>query len=187
MPRLPRLAGGHDVGNLVFAESPGAGPAAANDNMMVFLRGGCDGLTSVSPYDNAIYVAERDNLAVSGALCWLNPQNSSFDSSVGLHPNAAPLKELYDQGHLAIVHVSSATSCRAASLDAMKDYIGARHARQQEHVERLAGATWRSCIDGTLPVYRPARRHRCRCWGDPGGGHGRRAGYSLSGVWSYTP
>jgi uncharacterized protein (DUF1501 family) len=116
------MAGGR-VGNLVFANPSTNGPAAANDDILVtiFLRGGCDGLSLVAPYDDPIYVTKRDNIAVGGALS-INPQNSSFTSSVGLHPNAGPLKELYDQGHLAIVHACGLDNDTRSHFDAM-DYI----------------------------------------------------------------
>jgi uncharacterized protein (DUF1501 family) len=116
------MAGGR-VGNLVFANPSTNGPAAANDDILVtiFLRGGCDGLSLVAPYDDPIYVTKRDNIAVGGALN-INPQNSSFTSSVGLHPNASPLKELYDQGHLAIVHACGLDNDTRSHFDAM-DYI----------------------------------------------------------------
>src|SRR5262245_26114205 len=94
------MAGGR-VGNLVFAEQGGPGLAAGNDEIlvMVFLRGGCDGLSLVAPYDDSIYRQERGDLAVDLATVrQINPQNSSFTSSVGLHANAAPLQELYTQG-----------------------------------------------------------------------------------------
>ena len=70
----------------------------ASDQMllMVFLRGGCDGLSLVTPYDDPDYLTKRSDLAVSGALD-INPQNATFASNLGLHPSAAPLKELYDQ------------------------------------------------------------------------------------------
>ena len=65
---IASLAGGR-VGKLVFAD-PHAANAAANDQilLMVFLRGGCDGLSLVTPYDDADYVTKRGSLAVNGAL-----------------------------------------------------------------------------------------------------------------------
>jgi uncharacterized protein (DUF1501 family) len=181
------MAGGR-VGNLVFAESPGAGPAAANDNMlvMVFLRGGCDGLSLVSPYDNAIYVAERDNLAVSGALT-LNPQNSSFDSSVGLHPNAAPLKELYDQGHLAIVHACGLDNDTRSHFDAM-DYIE-RGTPDNKNMSSGWLARHLAIVhpDGTLPILSAGAAAPVSLLGEPEAvAMNDGQSYSLSGVWSYT-
>ncbi len=118
------MAGGR-VGNLVFAEQGAPGLAAGNDEIlvMVFLRGGCDGLSLVAPYDDPIYRQERGGLAVDlGTVRAINPQNSSFQSSVGLHANAAPLQELYTQGHLAIIHACGLDDDTRSHFDAM-DYI----------------------------------------------------------------
>ena len=100
------MAGGR-VGNLVFANPNATGPAAANDDILVtvFLRGGCDGLSLVAPYDDPIYVDKaRPTSRVDGALEYQSAEQHVRQSSFGLHPSASPLKELYDAGQLAIVH-----------------------------------------------------------------------------------
>jgi uncharacterized protein (DUF1501 family) len=123
------MAGGR-VGNLVFANPHESGPAAANDDIFitVFLRGGCDGLSLVTPYDDPIYVSKRGSIAVPnqpetyGGALDINPQNSSFSSSVGLHPSAGALRELYEGGSLAIVHAAGLNNDTRSHFDAM-DYI----------------------------------------------------------------
>lgn len=117
------MAGGR-VGNLVFANPNESGPAAANDDIFitVFLRGGCDGLSLVTPYGDPIYTTKRGSIAVSGALD-LNHQNPTMPANyIGLHPGASPLKELYDGGHLAIVHAAGLNNDTRSHFDAM-DYI----------------------------------------------------------------
>jgi uncharacterized protein (DUF1501 family) len=126
---IAAMAGGR-VGNLVFANPRESGPTAANDDIFitVFLRGGCDGLSLVSPYDDPIYIAKRGSIAVPnqpeayGGALDINPQNSSFTSSIGLHPKAGPLRELYEGGHLAIVHAAGLNNDTRSHFDAM-DYI----------------------------------------------------------------
>lgn len=117
------MAGGR-VGNLVFAN---AAPAATDETLLVvFLRGGCDGLSLVSPYDDPIYRSQRGGLALptSGANAALpiTPRNATFTSSLGLHPKAGPLKELYDAGQLALVHACGLTNDTRSHFEAM-DFI----------------------------------------------------------------
>lgn len=124
---------GARIGQLVFAAD--SGPAhtvylplvQGRDEIfvMLFLRGGCDGLSLVAPYDDAIYQQKRGTLAIgdSSALT-ISPNNSAFGatSSFGLHPDAAPLKELYDSKNLAIVHACGLNDDTRSHFDAM-DYI----------------------------------------------------------------
>ncbi|KAB8145018.1 DUF1501 domain-containing protein [Chloroflexia bacterium SDU3-3] len=134
---ITAMAGGR-IGELVFAAEP-QGDATYTTYLpmvmtpdqifvMVFLRGGCDSLSLVSPYDDAIYYAKRggatgDTLVVKSPLA-IAPNNAAFGatSSFGLHPNAAPLKELYDAGNLAIVHATGLNDDTRSHFDAM-DYI----------------------------------------------------------------
>ena len=72
---IAAMAGGR-VGNLVFANPNEAGPAAANDNILVtiFLRGGCDGLSMIAPYNDPIYVAKRGDILREAPTGHLNGQ-----------------------------------------------------------------------------------------------------------------
>ncbi|HXP96692.1 MAG TPA: hypothetical protein VN809_08270, partial [Telmatospirillum sp.] len=78
--------------------------------VVVFLRGGCDGLSLLAPTDDPNYVADRApelRVQTSGpkpgrAL----RQNFAPQIDFRLHPEAAPLGELYDAGHLALVHAA---------------------------------------------------------------------------------
>lgn len=123
---IAALAGGR-VGNLVFANEF-APQTSANDEMLivVFLRGGCDGLSLVSPYDDSIYASARGSIALkdtgAAAVLKINPKNNTFTSSLGLHYKAAPLKELYDAGKLAIVHACGLNDDTRSHFDAM-DYM----------------------------------------------------------------
>lgn len=85
-----------------------AGGAASgfNDDILVvvFLRGGCDGLNLVPPLDGAqraLYEAARPAIAVpdSGeAAAW------PLDGQFGLHPATVALRPFWDDGKLAVVH-----------------------------------------------------------------------------------
>lgn len=121
---------GSRVTNMTFA---GPGTAAAGNNeilVVVFLRGGCDGLSLVSPYTDPRYRQARGNLALpeSGAYQALSidPKNSSYSgrSGFGLHPAAQALHELYTGANapLAIVHACGLNDDTRSHFDAM-DYI----------------------------------------------------------------
>lgn len=91
------------------AEATAAG-AAAETLVVVFLRGGADTLNLVAPVDDADYIAARvPELRVRGEG---NAAGLRLDQAMAagldfrLHPEAAPLAELYAGRHLAIVHAA---------------------------------------------------------------------------------
>lgn len=99
------------------AEAAAVGPGDVL--VCVFLRGGMDGLSAVPPLgDGANYYAARPTLAVpepgrsNGAL--------DLNGYFGLHPTLAPLKEIYDQGSLAVVHAAGLTDPSRSHFDAMR-------------------------------------------------------------------
>ena len=131
---------GARLGNMVFAAEPQATPAyktflpmmSSQEEIfiMVFLRGGCDSLSLLSPFDDGNYVTARggtadnwNSLAVKSPIV-IDPKNDTYSksSSFGLHPNAAPLKELYDAGKLALVHACGLNDDTRSHFDAM-DFI----------------------------------------------------------------
>ncbi len=65
--------------------------------IVVQLAGGNDGLNTVVPYTDSQYLKLRPTLAL--------PESKvlNLDGRLGLHPNLAPLKNLWDAGHMAIV------------------------------------------------------------------------------------
>jgi len=65
--------------------------------IVVQMAGGNDGLNTVVPYTDPLYIKMRPTLGI--------PQSKvlALDSRLGLHPNLAPLKKIWDAGHLAIV------------------------------------------------------------------------------------
>jgi uncharacterized protein (DUF1501 family) len=139
---IAAMAGGR-IGNLVFANTAAAaGTRAAQGTdeilVVVFLRGGCDALSLVSPFSDAIYASKRgDGLRLyapgtftagsadqSKEALEINPQNSSYSNSArfGFHSQAGGLRELYDGGRLAVVHACGLNDDTRSHFDAM-DYI----------------------------------------------------------------
>src|ERR671931_1291844 len=75
-------------------------PATQKDPVLVVLQlsGGNDYLNTVIPYNDPLY---RDNRPAVGIP---DDQILHIDDQYGLHPAMAPLKELYDEGKVAIMH-----------------------------------------------------------------------------------
>ena len=65
--------------------------------IVVQLAGGNDGLNTVVPFTDSLYHQMRPTLAIPDSKV------VPLDSRLGLHPNLAPLKNLWDAGHMAIV------------------------------------------------------------------------------------
>ena len=97
--------------------------AAQTDQVMVviFLRGGCDGLQLIAPHSDRHYQDARPNsLKVSRkeGIDLGEYQGTGFS----LHPNAAPLNDLFTNDDLAIVHSCGLLNGTRSHFDAM-DYI----------------------------------------------------------------
>jgi uncharacterized protein (DUF1501 family) len=72
---------------------------AAGDRTLIVVQmaGGNDGLNTVVPFTDSLYQEMRPTLGIP------DTQVLPLDSRLGLHPSLAPLKQLWDQGRLAIV------------------------------------------------------------------------------------
>ena len=86
-----------------------AAPASGKTLVVIFQRGGCDGLNTVVPYGDDEYYNLRPGIAVpppgsGGAL--------NLDGFFGLHPSLAGLHNIYQDGTLAVlpaVHYANAS------------------------------------------------------------------------------
>lgn len=108
---------GSRITNLAFAAAGGAAEAI----IVVFLRGGWDGL-NVAPViaagnDRAIYETKRPTLRVpiSGAGAALN-----LNGFFGLHPSLAPLHNLYQAQKMAVIHAAGLDFNTRSHFDAMQ-------------------------------------------------------------------
>jgi uncharacterized protein (DUF1501 family) len=111
---------GSRITNLAFAAG-----GAPETLIVLFLRGGWDGLNVVSPIgdlpghsgDRGIYEAERPTLRVptggTGAALNLN-------GYFGLHPSLSPLLGLYQSQKLAIIHAAGLVFDTRSHFDAMQ-------------------------------------------------------------------
>ena len=72
--------------------------------VVIQLAGGNDGLNTVVPYTDSRYYTLRPMLGLKETELKTNDGSSTIISSqYGLHPAMAEIKDLYDQGRVAIV------------------------------------------------------------------------------------
>ncbi len=105
---MPRMA---------FAQNP----EDTNGEMLlvVFLRGGIDGLAAVAPvFEGSTYYAHRptQHLKEPGAG---EGAGIDLDGQFSLHPSMLPLKDIYDAGDLAFIHATGLTDPTRSHFDAM--------------------------------------------------------------------
>jgi uncharacterized protein (DUF1501 family) len=93
-----------------------SGQSTGKALVLVFLRGGADGLSIVPPVGDPDYRAARPTLALAppgrdgGAL--------RLDDVFGLHPALAPLLPLWGEGTLGIVHAAGLPGATRSHFDA---------------------------------------------------------------------
>ena len=112
------LAPGLGLGRLAFAADGPPAPLL----LVVFQRGGCDGLNLVAPANDKPYIdarppelrvldgGERPGLALANGL------GSGLDFR--LHPEAKPLFELYEAGRLAVIHAAGLMNATRSHFEA---------------------------------------------------------------------
>jgi len=84
--------------------------------VVIFQRGAADGLNVIVPYREPSYYTYRPNIAISQS------EVIDLDGFFGLHPAMAPLKPLWDQRHLAVVHAAGSPDPTRSHFDA-QDYM----------------------------------------------------------------
>jgi len=80
--------------------------------VVLFQRGAADGLNIVVPYTESAYYQMRPSIAIP------KDQVLDLNGHFGLHPAMQPLKPLWDQGHLAIVHAAGSPDTTRSHFDA---------------------------------------------------------------------
>jgi uncharacterized protein (DUF1501 family) len=89
--------------------------------VVVFQRGGMDGLNAVVPFKDQAYYRLRPNIAIPEPAPGAE-RAIDLDGFFGLHPALAPLKSIYDKGQLAIVHAAGSPDNTRSHFDA-QDYM----------------------------------------------------------------
>ncbi|MBL8858059.1 MAG: DUF1501 domain-containing protein [Planctomycetes bacterium] len=96
----------------------GAGPSPRDTLVVIFLRGGADGMTFCAPYGDGELYNRRPTLAIrppgqaNGAI--------NLDGFFGLAPAMAPLLTPYQAGNLAFVHASGLSDPSRSHFDMQK-------------------------------------------------------------------
>jgi uncharacterized protein (DUF1501 family) len=91
----------------------------------IFQRGAADGLNVVVPHGEKAYYDLRPTLSVPRPTSAGEKRDDAaidLDGFFGLHPSLAPLKPLFDQGHLAIVDAVGSPDPTRSHFDA-QDYM----------------------------------------------------------------
>jgi len=89
--------------------------------VVVFQRGGMDGLNAVIPFKDRAYYSLRPSIAIAEPATG-EERAIDLDGFYGLHPALSPLKSIYDRGHLAVVHASGSPDNTRSHFDA-QDYM----------------------------------------------------------------
>lgn len=89
--------------------------------VVVFQRGGMDGLNVVIPFKEKSYYALRPTIGIPEPASGEN-RALDLDGFYGLHPALAPLESLYHRGHLAFVHAAGSPDNTRSHFDA-QDYM----------------------------------------------------------------
>jgi uncharacterized protein (DUF1501 family) len=84
----------------------------------IFQRGAADGLNVVVPFAERNYYSMRPTIAIASPKRGEAGSALDLDGFFGLHPALQPLKSIYDQGHLAIVHAVGSPDATRSHFDA---------------------------------------------------------------------
>lgn len=123
--------------------------------IVVFQRGAVDGLNMIVPYGEPEYYRARPNIAI--ARPGADDGAVDLNGFLGLHPRLSPLKALWDNRSLAIIHASGSHDTTRSHFDA------------QDHMESATPGV-KSTRDGWLNRYLSGSGSR-----EPGAGSPLRA------------
>jgi uncharacterized protein (DUF1501 family) len=125
---MPRLA---------FRSPESVGQQKHGDVLVaVFQRGGMDGLNVVVPYgDGAAYYDMRPTIGIAEPGKG-DKSAIDLDGHFGLHPSLRGLKDVFDQGHLAVIHATGSPDPSRSHFEAME------FMERGTPGERLTGTGW---------------------------------------------
>ncbi|MDX1811551.1 MAG: DUF1501 domain-containing protein [Gammaproteobacteria bacterium] len=90
------------VGAGLFSSQAVAATQSKKTLVVIFQRGGCDGLNTCVPYGDDLYYSLRPTIAVPPPD-GLDPTSAvDLNGFFGLHPGLASLKQIYDAGDMAV-------------------------------------------------------------------------------------
>ena len=98
-----------------------AQPAKNKSLVVVFQRGAMDGLNVVIPFKDPGYYQLRPTIAVREPATG-EEHAIDLDGFYGMHPALAPLKSIYDKGHLGFIQATGSPDNTRSHFDA-QDYM----------------------------------------------------------------
>lgn len=92
----------------------------------IFQRGAADGISVVPPFGDRYYTSARPQIAVPAPSRNAAAETAAIDLDgfFGFHPSLSPLKSIYDERHLAVVHAVGSPDNTRSHFDA-QDYMEA--------------------------------------------------------------
>ncbi len=102
-----------------FAEERAGRPKVL---IAIFQRGAVDGLSMVVPHGDPDYYSSRGDIAIARPVAGSADTTIGLDGFFGLHPSLAPLKPIWDDRRLAIVHACGSPDTTRSHFDA-QDYM----------------------------------------------------------------
>lgn len=121
----------------------------AGQLVVVFLRGGMDGLSAVLPPSDPLYHAARPTIGV--------PESAALplDATFGMHPALGPLHELYQSGRLAVVHACGnlgGSRSHFEAQDLVEQAVVTRRADARGWITRHLSATGNDALFGAVAL-----------------------------------
>jgi uncharacterized protein (DUF1501 family) len=100
-----------------------AGSAADRPILIaIFQRGAADGISMVVPFGDKYYTSARSQIAIPEPARIGDERALDLDGFFALHPSLDSLKQIYDDGHLAVVHAVGSPDNTRSHFDA-QDYM----------------------------------------------------------------
>jgi len=102
-----------------YAEGRGIRPKIL---IAVFQRGAVDGLSMIVPHGDPAYYSARGSIAIARPARSASDTTIDLDGFFGLHPALEPLKAIWDDRRLAVVHACGSPDITRSHFDA-QDYM----------------------------------------------------------------
>jgi uncharacterized protein (DUF1501 family) len=102
-----------------YAEGRGARPKIL---IAIFQRGAVDGLSMIVPHGDSAYYSARGSVAIARPAPGASDTTIELDGFFGLHPALDPLKAIWDDRRLAVVHACGSPDTTRSHFDA-QDYM----------------------------------------------------------------
>lgn len=96
------VTAGSSVFRVPLIGSAQATPIGVPTVVVIFQRGGCDGLNTVVPYGDGDYYVHRPNIGIPGPGSGLPNPALDLDGFFGLHPSMASLMPIFNAQNMAV-------------------------------------------------------------------------------------